>query len=150
MPSFKEYPLTLFQEFKAFAIKGNVLDLAVGVIIGAAFGKIVNSLVNDVVTPWLALLTGTVDFSDKILTLRTATESTAAITVKYGMFINTVLEFLIVGFAIFLVVRQVNRWKRKDLTAEPDTRECPYCYSVINKKAVRCPNCTMEITPTNP
>jgi len=145
MAFLKEYPLTLFQEFKAFAVKGNVIDLAVGVIVGAAFGKIVNSLVNDVITPWLALITGTVDFSDKILTLRDATETTAAVTVKYGLFINTVLEFFIVGFAVFLLVKQVNRWKRKDPAPEPTTRECPFCYSVISKKATKCPQCTSSV-----
>lgn len=147
MAFLKEYPLSLFQEFKAFAIKGNVLDLAVGVIIGAAFGKIVNSLVNDVLTPGLGLLTGTVDFSDKVITLRGATATTPELMLRYGVFINTIIEFLIVGFAVFLIVKQVNRWKRKEPAAEPTTRECSFCYSVISKKATKCPHCTSGLEP---
>lgn len=147
MAFLKEYSLTLFQEFKAFAVKGNVIDLAVGVIIGAAFGRIVTSLVNDIVTPLLGFLTGNVDFSDKTLILRPATETAPAVTLAYGMFLNAVLQFLIVGFTIFLVIRQFNRWKRKEPAPEPTTRECPFCYSVISKKAQKCPQCTSGIEP---
>lgn len=138
----------LFGEFKAFAIKGNVLDLAVGVIIGAAFGRIVNSLVGDIIMPMFGMLTGNVDFSDKVITLKRATDTAEAVTLNYGIFFNTLLEFLIVGFSIFLMIKVVNRWKRKDPAPEPSSRECPYCYSVVSAKAKKCPNCTSPLTPS--
>lgn len=137
--------MTLLKEFKAFAIKGNVVDLAVGVVIGAAFGKIVNSLVNDLINPVLGLLTGGIDFSDKVIILREASTNTEALTFNYGIFINTLVEFTIIAFAIFLVVRQINKWRRDEPAPEPTTHECPFCYSVISKKATRCPQCTSKV-----
>lgn len=139
--------MSLFREFRAFAIKGNVIDLAVGVIIGAAFGRIVTSLVNDIVMPILGIITGNVDFSDKSIVLKAATLSSPAVTINYGVFINAILQFLIVGWAVFLIVHTVNRWKRTDPAPEPTTRECPQCFSVINKKAIRCPACTSDLKP---
>lgn len=106
--------MKILEEFKEFAIKGNVIDLAVGVIIGGAFGKIVNSLVNDIIMPPLGLLTGEVDFSEKIITIKKATETADAITINYGLFINNTISFIIVAFAIFLVIKQINRLKRKE------------------------------------
>lgn len=143
-------PLSLLQEFKTFAIRGNVLDLAVGIIIGAAFGKIVNSLVSDIITPLLGVLTNSVDLTDKAFTLTSATPTTPAVILNYGVFLNNVLEFLIVGFAIFIIVKQVNRLKRTEPAPEPTTRECPFCFSVIQKKAIRCAACTSEIRPETP
>lgn len=139
--------MSLFKEFKTFVFKGNVLDLAIGIVIGAAFGKMTSSLVGDIVTPIISLLTGTIDFSDKVIVLRQATEATTALTLKYGLFLNTLIELLIIGLAMFLLIKQVNYWRRSDPTPEPSTRECPFCLSVIQKKARRCPACTSEITP---
>jgi large conductance mechanosensitive channel len=138
--------MKMLQEFKTFALKGNVLDLAIGIIIGAAFGKVVNSLVNDLMTPVLGILTGSVDFADKAVTLRAAVENAPAVVLKYGLFINTLIEFLIIGLATFLVVKQVNFWKRTPPPPEPTTRECPLCYCVISKKATRCSFCTSTIS----
>jgi large conductance mechanosensitive channel len=135
------------KEFKEFAMRGNVLDMAVGVIIGAAFGKIVTSLVNDIVMPPVGLLLGKADFSKLSVTLRQSKIPADVVTIKYGVFINTVLDFIIVAFAIFMLVKQVNRFKKKEDTAglEPTTKECPKCFSEISIKATRCPNCTSEI-----
>jgi large conductance mechanosensitive channel len=103
----------MFKEFKEFAIKGNMIDMAVGIIIGAAFGKIVSSLVADVVMPPIGLLLGGVDFSDLTITLRQATESVEAVTLNYGMFVNTLIDFLIIAFTIFIIVKQINRFKKE-------------------------------------
>jgi large conductance mechanosensitive channel len=134
-------------EFKEFAMRGNVLDMAVGVIIGAAFGKIVTSFVNDIIMPPIGLLLGKADFSNLSITLRQSKIPEQVVTLKYGMFVNTVLDFLIVAFAIFMLVKQVNRFKKKEDTAgaDPTSKECPKCFSEINIKATRCPNCTAEI-----
>jgi large conductance mechanosensitive channel len=144
----------MLKEFKEFAMRGNVLDMAIGIIIGAAFGKIVTSLVNDVIMPPIGLLLGNVDFSNLFINL-TGTpyasleeaKAAGAATINYGLFINTVLDFIIVAFVIFLLVRQVNRMKREEEAppAEPTTRDCPYCLSSIPIKATRCPNCTSEL-----
>jgi len=135
----------MFKEFKTFALRGNVVDMAVGIIIGAAFGRIVTSLVNDVVMPPIGLLLADVDFSQLSVVLREKTAETEAVTINYGAFINTVLHFVIVAFVIFLVVRQVNRMRR-DETAKPETTKgCPYCMSLIDLKASRCPNCTSQL-----
>jgi large conductance mechanosensitive channel len=123
----------MFKEFKEFAVKGNVIDMAVGIIIGAAFGKIVSSFVKDILMPPIGLLLGKVDFSGLFA---------GAATINYGMFLNTVIDFIIVAFAIFLLVRQVNRLKREP---EPSSKECPHCLSKIPLKATRCPNCTSEL-----
>jgi large conductance mechanosensitive channel len=106
--------MKIIQEFKTFALKGNAIDLAVGVVVGAAFTGIVNSLVNDIINPFLGLVTGRIDFSDKVIVLREATEAAAALTVRYGAFITALINFMIVSFAIFIVVRQINRLKEKE------------------------------------
>jgi large conductance mechanosensitive channel len=143
----------MLKEFKEFAMRGNVLDMAVGIIIGAAFGKIVTSFVTDILMPPLGLVLGKTDFSSLFLNLSgkgyaTLVEAKAAgaPTLNYGMFLNTVVDFLIVAFAIFLLVKQVNRMTRKPApAAAPTTKDCPYCVSAIPIKAVRCPNCTSEL-----
>lgn len=145
----------MFKEFKTFAMRGNVVDLAVGVIIGAAFGTIVTSLVNDVIMPPIGLATGGIDFKNLFFTLRGDTYPTldearkgGAVVIAYGAFLNTIVNFLIVAFAIFLLVKQVNRLKGPEPAAEVTTKECPYCATGIPLKATRCPHCTSEITST--
>lgn len=145
----------MFSEFKKFVMRGNVADLAVAVILGAAFGKIVNSMVNDVLMPPIGRLLGKVDFSNFFLSLDGNTYATladakkaAAPTLNYGLFLNTVIEFLIVAFAIFLIIKQLNRFQKKEAApAEPASKECPYCCSAIPIKASRCPQCTSQLTP---
>ncbi|MGF9910893.1 large conductance mechanosensitive channel protein MscL [Brevibacillus porteri] len=141
----------MLKEFKEFALKGNVMDLAVGVVIGGAFGKIVTSLVNDIITPLIGMLLGKVDFSGLFINLsgvpyKTITEAKAAkaATLNYGLFINSVLDFVIIAFSIFIVIKQLNRFKRKqEVEKAPETtKECPHCISAIPIKATRCPNCT--------
>ena len=129
----------MIQEFRDFAIKGNAIDMAVGIVIGAAFGKIVTSLVNDIIMPPIGLLLGKVDFSS----LKIPLNENAAI--KYGVFINNVLDFAIVAFAIFLVIKQLNRLKKAPPPADPTTKSCPKCCSTIPIKATRCPQCTSEL-----
>ncbi len=146
----------MFKEFKKFAMRGNVVDMAVGIIIGAAFGKIVASFVKDIIMPPIGLLLGDVDFSNLFVnlsegsyeTLAQAQEAGAA-TLNYGAFINTVVDFLIVAFAIFIVIRQVNRLKKPEeaAPAEPTTKDCPFCLTAIPIKASRCPSCTSELQP---
>ena len=140
----------MFKEFKEFAMRGNVVDMAVGIIIGAAFGKIVSSLVNDVIMPPIGLLLGNIDFSQLAITLKEKTLVAEAVTVKYGVFINTVLDFVIVAFAIFIVIKQINRFRKIEEApvAEPTTKECPKCFTVIPIKAMRCPNCTSDLQYT--
>ena len=140
----------IIKEFKDFAVRGNVVDMAVGIIIGAAFGKIVTSLVNDVVMPPIGMLLGNVDFSDLSLVLREATGDAEAVTVNYGAFINNVLDFVIVAFVIFLLIRQINRLKRDEAKQPDTTKNCPYCQSVIDVKATRCPQCTSELETPAP
>jgi large conductance mechanosensitive channel len=145
----------MLKEFKEFAMRGSVLDMAVGFIIGAAFGKIVTSFVNDILMPPLGLLLGKVDFASLFLnisgrdypTLAAAKEAGAA-TINYGVFLNTVLDFLLVAFAVFLLVRQVNRLRREPapVAVEPTTKDCPYCLSAIPIKALRCPHCTSQLS----
>jgi large conductance mechanosensitive channel len=144
----------MWKEFKEFAMRGNVLDMAVGIIIGAAFGKIITSFVNDVLMPPLGLLLGKVDFTNLFITLSDKSFATleeakkaGAATIKYGIFINTIIDFLIVAFVIFLMIRQINRLTRQPEPAPvaPTTKECPFCFSVIPIKAIRCPNCTSEL-----
>ncbi len=131
----------MFKEFKEFALKGSVMDMAVGIIIGAAFGAVVASLVSDVLMPPLGMLLGKVDFSSLAIKL----SDTAKLT--YGMFINKIISFLIVAFALFLIIRSMNRLKKKAEApaAEPTTKACPYCATDIPVKAVRCPHCTSEL-----
>ena len=142
----------MIKEFKEFVIKGNVLDMAVGIIIGAAFGKVVTSFVNDVLMPPIGLLLGKVDFGNLFINLSGKSfESLAdakkagAATLNYGLFLNTAIDFLIVGFAIFLLVRQVNHLKRQAPAAAPTTRACPFCMTDIPLKATRCPHCTSTV-----
>lgn len=145
----------MFKEFKAFAMRGNVLDMAVGIIIGAAFGRIISSFVSDIIMPPLGLAIGKVDFSSLFLNISGTSYPTLAVakaagaaTINYGVFLNTILDFVIVAFVIFLLVRQVNKWGKPAPAAAPTTRECPYCISQIPLKATRCPACTSEVRPT--
>ncbi|MEP6914275.1 MAG: large-conductance mechanosensitive channel protein MscL [Acidobacteriota bacterium] len=144
----------MLKDFKEFAARGNVIDLAVGVIIGAAFGKIVTSLVTDVVMPPIGMALGHVDFTNLFVALNgihygtlAEAKTAAAPTINYGLFLNTVLEFLIIAFVVFLMVRQINRLKTPAPTpATPESRDCPFCISRIPMKATRCPNCTSDFT----
>ncbi len=144
----------MLKEFKEFAMRGNVLDMAIGIIIGAAFGKIVTSFVNDVLMPPIGLVLGKVDFSNLFLSLSGKTfaslaeaKAAGAPTLNYGLFLNTVLDFIIVAFAIFLLVRQVNKLQRQpaEAPAPPSTKDCPFCASAIPLKATRCPQCTSQL-----
>ena len=148
----------MFKEFKEFAMKGNVVDMAVGIIIGAAFGTIVKSLVADVIMPPIGLLLGNVDFSNLFIVLKGAAAGDAfasladaqkagAVTLNYGLFINTIISFLIVAFAIFLLIRGLNKMKREEEAPpeEPTTKDCPHCLSEIPIKATRCGHCTSEL-----
>lgn len=149
----------MWKEFKEFAMKGNVIDLAVGVIIGGAFSKIVTSLVNDLIMPLVSLLTGKVDFSNLFLALdgkvyQTLEEArtAGAATLNYGNFITTVVDFVIITFALFLLVRQVNKLRsiaapkpEPQQPAPPDTKTCPFCQTEIHINAIRCPNCTSDL-----
>ena len=148
----------MLKDFKEFAMRGNVVDMAVGIIIGGAFGTIVKSLVSDVMMPPIGLLLGGVDFSDLFLTLKEGTvagpyatleaaQNAGAVTISYGLFMNSVISFLIVAFAVFLLIRGINKLSREEeeAPAEPTTKECGFCYSEIPIKATRCPNCTSEV-----
>ena len=141
----------MLKEFKEFAMRGNVLDMAVGIIIGAAFGKIVTSFVGDVLMPPLGLILGKVDFANLFINLSgksyasvAEAKAAGAATLNVGVFINTVIDFVLVAFAIFLLVKQVNRLKRQP-EAAPTTKECLFCFSTIPLKATRCPHCTSEL-----
>jgi large conductance mechanosensitive channel len=144
----------MLKEFKEFAMRGSVLDMAIGIIIGAAFGKIVTSMVNDLLMPPIGVLLGKVDFSNLFINLSgqhyaslAEAKAAGAATLNYGIFLNTVIDFLIVSFVIFLLVRQVNRMRRQSEApaAKPTTKECLYCLSSIQIKATRCPHCTSEL-----
>jgi large conductance mechanosensitive channel len=146
----------MFKEFKEFIMRGNVVDMAVGIIIGAAFGTIIKSLVDDVIMPPIGLLLGKVDFSNLFMVIRegkaagayetlAAAKAAGAITMNYGVFINTIISFLIVAFAVFMIIRAVNKLKRETPSPEAATKECPHCLSVIPIKASRCAHCTAEI-----
>jgi large conductance mechanosensitive channel len=148
----------MLKEFKEFALRGNVVDMAVGIIIGAAFGTSVNSLVSDIVMPPIGLLLGRVDFANLFIVLRQGAvagpysslaqaRAAGAVTMNYGVFINAITSFIIVAFAVFLLVRSINRLKREEKPAPvaPTTKECPYCFSSIAIKATRCPFCTSEL-----
>lgn len=145
----------MLKEFKEFAVKGNVIDLAVGVIIGAAFGKIVTSLVEDIIMPLIGMITKGVNFTDKFITLSDpknlhpeslADAKKAGVAVlAYGNFLNVALNFLIIAFVVFLMVKQINKLKREPAPAAPNTKDCPYCKMPINLQATRCPQCTSEL-----
>ena len=148
----------MFKEFREFAVKGNVLDMAVGIIIGAAFGTLVASFVSDVLMPPIGLLLGNVDFANLYVVLHAGgvpgpyaslaqAQAAGAVTLNYGLFIDKIIAFLIVAFALFLLIRAMNRLKRKAEAppAEPTTKDCPYCATAVPVKAVRCPHCTSEI-----
>jgi large conductance mechanosensitive channel len=148
----------MFKEFKEFAMRGNVVDMAVGIIIGAAFGAIVSSLVSDVLMPPVGVIVGGLDFSDFFVVLKqgatpgpyatlVAAKAAGAATLNYGVFLNKVINFLIVAFAIFLLIRSINRLKRKEAAAPaaPTTKECPHCCSVIPLQATRCGHCTSDL-----
>lgn len=154
----------MFKEFKEFATKGNIIDMAIGVIIGGAFQKIVTSLVNDIIMPTIAIFTGKVDFSSLVFTIGNT-------QIKYGAFITTIVDFLIIAFSIFIAIRSINKLndktkenmkklskknklfknkkKKEEKKPEPTTKMCPYCFSEINVKATRCPNCTSKLESNN-
>ncbi len=148
----------MWNEFKAFIMRGSVIDLAVGVIIGAAFGGVVKSLVDDVIMPPIGLVTGGLDFGSQYVLLKAGTKApppyatpaaakdAGAITLNYGSFINTTITFLIVALAVFLLVRAVNRLYRKPVPTTPDSKACPYCTMSVPLKATRCPHCTSDMT----
>jgi large conductance mechanosensitive channel len=149
----------MLKEFKEFAMRGNVIDMAIGIIIGGAFGPIVGSMVNDVLMPPIGLAMGGVDFSNLFVLIKEGSKAAApyaslaaakqagAVTINYGLFINSVISFIIVVFCVFLLVKTMNRLKREEAAppAEPTTRDCPFCYSAIPLKASRCPQCTSEV-----
>lgn len=148
----------MLKEFKEFALRGSVVDLAVGIVIGSAFTSIVNSLVSDILMPPIGLLLGNADFSDFFVLLKAGetpppyltladAQAAGAVTFNYGQFLNTIIGFIIIAFALFLLIRSINRLKRKEKkpTEEPTTKECPHCFTTIPIKATRCPNCTSEL-----
>jgi large conductance mechanosensitive channel len=148
----------VIKEFKEFAMRGNVLDMAVGVILGASFGSVVSSLVNDVIMPPIGLLLGNVDFSNLFIVLRDGdvpgpylsivdAQLAGAVTLNYGLFINTIITFLIVAFAVFLLIRSVNRIQsaEEEPPSEPATKACPFCFMDIPLDAIRCPQCTSNL-----
>jgi large conductance mechanosensitive channel len=135
----------MVKEFRDFAMKGNVVDMAVGIIIGAAFVKIVSSLVGDVIMPPIGLVLGNVDFSSLALTLKEASETSPAVVIKYGLFVNTIIDFVIVAFAIFMVIKQMNRLKQPAPAPLVTTKDCPHCLMSVPLKATRCGHCTSEM-----
>ncbi|MGD0487886.1 MAG: large-conductance mechanosensitive channel protein MscL [Syntrophorhabdales bacterium] len=150
----------MFREFKEFAMRGNVLDMAVGIIVGAAFGTIVNSLVQDLIMPPIGLLLGNVDFSNIFMVLKegkvagpyaslAAAKSAGAVSINFGLFVNHIISFIVVAFSVFLLIRTMNKLKRAEAVppAVPATKECTYCFSTIPIMATRCPNCTSELKP---
>ncbi len=153
----------MFREFKEFAMRGNVVDMAVGIIVGGAFGTIAKSLVNDVLMPPIGLLVGGVDFSEFFMVLKKGAvpgpygslaeaQTAGAVTLNYGLFVNSVITFLIVAVAVFLLIKSINNLQRKkETTPEVATKDCIYCFSSVPAKALRCPYCTSDLTkPHNP
>ena len=151
----------MFKEFKEFAMRGNVVDMAVGIIIGAAFGTIVNSVLSDIIMPPIGLFLGNVDFSGLFIILKegkiagpyvspAAAKAAGAVTVNYGIFVNTVINFLIVAFSVFLLIRYINKLKKEENVPPPvpTTKECPYCLSIIPINATRCAHCTSQLKMT--
>lgn len=144
----------MFKDFKEFAMKGNIMDMAVGVIIGGAFGKIVASLVDDIIMPLVGLLLGGTDFTNLFITLDgssysswEAAKNAGAATLNYGIFLSAIIDFLIISGSIFIVIRQMSKFKKEEVEEET-TKECPYCISEIDIEASRCPNCTSELNKT--
>jgi large conductance mechanosensitive channel len=148
----------MLKEFKEFAIHGSVMDMAIGIIIGSAFGSIVSSLVNDIIMPPIGIILSGVDFSNLFIVLKegtspkpyvslSAAQDIGAVTMNYGLFLNTIISFIIVAFVVFLLIRSINRLRIKDENppAEPNTKECSFCYTEIPIKAVRCPHCTSNL-----
>jgi large conductance mechanosensitive channel len=146
----------MFKEFREFVMRGNVVDMAVGIVIGAAFGAIIKSLVDDVIMPPIGLLLGNADFSNMFIVLKegakaapylsvAAAKEAGAVTLNYGVLVNAIVSFTIVAFAVFLLIRSINRLKREEAPADPTTKDCPRCYTAIPIKATRCPNCTTDI-----
>ncbi len=142
----------MYKEFKEFVMRGNVVDLAIGVVIGAAFGKIVTSFVEDILMPPIGLALGNVDFSNLFINLSgkdfpsiAAAKAAGAATLNYGIFINNIINFLIIAFVIFLLIRQINRMQRPEPAAAPATKDCPYCLSAVPVKATKCAHCTSEL-----
>jgi large conductance mechanosensitive channel len=146
----------MLKEFKEFAVKGNVVDMAVGIIIGVAFGGIISSLVKDILMPPLGFVLGNVDFSDLFIVLTPGNATTAitsmamakeagAVTINYGVFINTIINFIIIAFAMFMIIRMMNRLGGPKKEAVPTTKDCPFCFSKIPLAATRCPNCTSQL-----
>jgi large conductance mechanosensitive channel len=147
----------MLKEFREFAMRGNVVDMAVGIIIGGAFGLIVKTLVSEVLMPPIGLLMGGVDFSNLFIVLKegstpgpyaalAAAQEAGAVTINYGVFMNTVISFLIVAMAVFMLIRGINRLKREEEPAAPTTKDCGFCFSAVPIKATRCPHCTSEIS----
>ena len=150
----------MFKDFKEFAMRGNVVDMAVGIVIGAAFGTIVKSFVDDVLMPPIGLLLGNVDFSNLFITLKegskaagpyvslASAKAAGAVTLNLGVFINTIISFIIIAFAVFLVIKGINHMKREKEAppAEPTTKDCPFCFTSIPIQASRCPHCTSQLT----
>ncbi|MDT8445044.1 MAG: large conductance mechanosensitive channel protein MscL [Desulfuromonadales bacterium] len=150
--------MSILKEFKEFAVKGNAVDMAVGIIIGGAFGTIVKSLVNDIIMPPIGMMLGNVDFAELFLVLNRGSapgpyttladaQAAGAVTINYGIFFNAVISFLIVAFAVYMLIKSINRLKREEEAPaeEPTTRDCPHCFSAIPIKATRCPQCTSEL-----
>jgi large conductance mechanosensitive channel len=150
----------MIKDFKEFVMRGNVVDMAIGIVIGAAFGTIVKSFVDDVLMPPIGLLLGNVDFSNLFITLKEGSKAAGpyaslalakaagAVTLNLGVFINTIISFVIIAFAVFLVIKGINRMKREKEAppAEPTTKECPFCFTAIPIPASRCPNCTSQLS----
>jgi large conductance mechanosensitive channel len=142
----------MWKEFKEFIMRGSVIDLAVGIIIGGAFGAIVSSLVKDIIMPPIGLLLGKINFTDLYINLTStsypslkAAQDAGAATINYGVFINTLINFVLIGLALFFVIKAVNKLKKPAPAAAPDTKDCPYCLTAVPKKATRCPACTSEL-----
>ena len=142
----------MLKEFKEFAMRGSVLDMAIGIVIGAAFGKIIASLVDDIIMPPIGLALGNVDFANLFLNISgkeypslAAAKAAGAATINYGVFFNTIFSFLIIAFVIFLLIRQVNAMQRPKVAPAPTTKDCPHCLSSVAIKATRCPHCTSEL-----
>jgi large conductance mechanosensitive channel len=146
----------MLKEFKEFVMRGNVVDMAIGIIIGAAFGTIIKSLVDDLIMPPIGMALGNVDFSNIFAVLKdgkmpgpyptlAAAKAAGAVTMNFGLFINTIISFLIVAFSVFLLIRQVNRLNKEPPPPDPTTKDCPFCLSAIPLKAVRCPQCTSDL-----